>query len=213
MKKLINCLLPTLVVCGMTACSSVPQYQDTASTQIASDSAVDVKSAPRATAVGAAAATGVPPMSSEKVGEAKVTPPAASEVLVDVRVTPILEELYGISVGYTGLVLEVHNRTGQDLTLNWDDTFYLQQGTPNGGFSLGGDKGGRLRGFDIIFAHETYVVTIYPTVLTNVGGIGTLTDPRLGNHKPMPRGEGGIAIKLRVGFEDASRRLAFTVPE
>ena len=185
MKRLINRVVLVLVVCVLAACTSVPQYQGTPSTQAASDNVVDVK----------------------------VTPQTTSDIVVDVRVTPILEERYGISVGYTGILLEVRNRTSQDLTINWDETLYLEGGTPNGGFSLGGATGGKLRGFDIIFAHETYVTTIYPTVLTNTAGIGTLTEPKFGDHKPMPKGENGIALKLRVGFEDMSRRLTFTISD
>ena len=67
----------------------------------------------------------------------------ASDNLVDIKVTLVLDERYGISVGYTGLILEVRNKTAQDITINWDETFYLQGGTPNGGFSLGGATGGQ----------------------------------------------------------------------
>lgn len=183
MNKLIIRVVLMLAVCGLAACASPPDYQGTLFSQRTSDNVVEVRSTSR----------------------------AASDNVVDVRVTPILDERFGISVGHTGILLEVRNKTGQDLTINWDETLYLQGETPNGGFSLGGATGGKLRGFDIIFAHETYVVTIYPTVLTNVAGIGTLTEPKFGDHKPMPKGENGIALKLRVGFEDMSRRLTFTI--
>jgi hypothetical protein len=136
----------------------------------------------------------------------------ASDNSVNLRVTPILDERYGINVGYTGMVLEVRNKTNQDMTINWDETFYLQGGTPNGGFSLGGETGARLRGFDVVFAQETYVKTIYPTILVDTSGIGTLTEPRLDNHKPMSAGENGIILKLRVGSEDILHRITFTIP-
>ena len=131
--------------------------------------------------------------------------------VVDIRVTPILDERYGISVGYTGMVLEVRNKSNGNITINWDETVYLQGGTPNGGFSLEGAAGARLRGFDVVFSHETYVTSIYPTQLLAGSSIGTLTEPRLGNHKPMPAGENGIVLKLRAGSEDFYRRITFNI--
>jgi len=170
MKRVMSTVILGLVWWGLAGCASTPQYQGTPSTQVASDS------------------------------------------LVDIKVTLVLDERYGISVGYTGLILEVRNKTAQDITINWDETFYLQGGTPNGGFSLGGATGGRLRGFDVVFAQEKYVKTIYPTILVNTFGSGTLSEPRLDNHKPMPAGENGILIKLRVGSQDVNQRVAFTIP-
>jgi hypothetical protein len=138
--------------------------------------------------------------------------PKASNQWVDVTITPVLDRQYGINVGYTGILLEVHNKTNQDVTINWDDTFYLQTGQPNGGFSLQGTLGARLRGFDIILANETYVTTIYPVALADSSGISTLSDPRLNwVHKAMPTGENGISIKLRVGSEEMRERLTFTI--
>jgi hypothetical protein len=169
-KKLMYGVILGLVVCGLAACSSLPQWQ--------------------------------------------ATPPVlkASNKWVDITVTPILEKRYTIEVGYTGMLLELHNKTGQDLTVNWDETVYLQGGTPNGGFLLQGTSGARLRGYDVIFPHETFVATIYPSTLAQPPGSGTLTDPSLDYlHKPMPAGENGIDIKMRVGFEDARQRLTFMI--
>jgi hypothetical protein len=148
------------------------------------------------------------------LSEWQVTPlsPRASNQWVDITVTPILDRQYAMNVGYPGMVLEVRNKTGQDVTINWDDTFYLQAGQPNGGFSLQGTLGARLRGFDIILARETFVTTIYPAVLANPSGISTLSDPKLNwAHKAMPMGENGIEIKLRVGSQEVRERLTFKI--
>ena len=170
MKRLLHGVILGLVVGGLLACSSLPEWQ--------------------------------------------VTPvaPKASNQWVDVTATPILDRQYAINVGYTGILLEVQNKTNQDVTINWDDTFYLQAGQPNGGFSLQGTLGARLKGFDIILAHETYVTTIYPVALADSSGISTLSDPRLNwAHKAMPKGENGIDIQLRVGFQEVRQRLTFMI--
>jgi hypothetical protein len=146
----------------------------------------------------------------------QVTPSVqkASDKAVDVSVKPLLEERYLISVGYTGMLLEVHNKTNQTVTINWDETLYLQGGGANGGFSRKGTEGAKLGGFDVIFPGETFVTTVYPAQLADVGGIGTLTDPKLDpHHKPMPAGENGIDLKLRAGFEGIGHRLTFTISE
>ncbi len=146
--------------------------------------------------------------------EWQVTPPAPNVYTkwVDIAVTPVLDRQYAINVGYTGMILEVRNKTGQDVTINWDETFYLQAGQPNGGFSLEGTLGARLRGFEIILARETFVTTIYPVILANPSGISTLSDPRLNwAHKPMPKGDNGILIKLRVGVEEVRESISFTI--
>jgi hypothetical protein len=146
--------------------------------------------------------------------EWQVTPsaPDAHTKWVDIKVMPVLDRQYAIDVGYTGMVLEVRNKTNQDITINWDDTFYLQGGHANGGFSLQGTLGARLRGFDILLPRETFVTTIYPAILANPSGISTLTDPKLNwAHKPMPTGENGIDIKLRVGSEDLRERITFRI--
>jgi hypothetical protein len=171
-KTLLNRVIVGLMVCGLAACASLPEWQ--------------------------------------------VTPlaPKASDKWVDITVTPMLDKQYSINVGYTGMVLEVRNKTDQDITINWDDSFYLQAGQPNGGFSLEGTLGARLRGYDVIFARETFVVTICPAVLANTSNIGTLSDPKLNwVHRPMPRGENGIDLKVMVGFEGVRERLTFVVTE
>jgi hypothetical protein len=146
--------------------------------------------------------------------EWQVTPPAPNVYTkwVDITVTPILDRQYAINVGYIGVILEVRNKTNQDVTINWDETFYLQAGRPNGGFSLQGTLGARLRGFDIILARETFVTTIYPAVLANPSGISTLSDPKLNwAHRPMPTGENGIDIKLRAGSDEVRQSITFTI--
>ena len=170
MKTLWYGVILGLVVCGLAACASLPEWQ--------------------------------------------VTPlaPKASDKWVDITITPILDTQYTINVGYMGMVLEVRNKTDQDITINWDDSFYLQAGQPNGGLSLEGTLGARLRGYDVIFARETFVTTVYPSVLANSSSIGTLSDPKLNwVHRPMPRGENGIALKLMVGFEEVRERLTFVI--
>jgi hypothetical protein len=136
----------------------------------------------------------------------------ASNQWVDITATPILDRQYAINVGYTAILLRVRNKTNQDVTINWDDTFYLQAGQPNGGFSLEGTLGARLKGFDVILAQETFVMTIYPAVLADSSGISTLSDPRLNwVHRAMPTGENGVDIKLRVGSQEMRQRLTFTI--
>jgi hypothetical protein len=138
--------------------------------------------------------------------------PRASNQWVDITVTPVLDRQYGINVGYTGIVLEVRNKTHQDVTINWDDTSYLQAGQANGGFSLQGALGARLKGYDIILANETFVTTICPMVLADSSGISTLSDPKLNwVHKAMPKGENGISIKLRAGSEEMREKVTFTI--
>jgi len=146
----------------------------------------------------------------------QVTPPVqkASNKWVDISVTPVLEERYTLTVGYTGMMLEVRNKTNEGVLINWDETFYLMAGVPNGGFTLKGEQGGQHRGFDIIFSGETFVKTIYPVTLVTASDISRLTDIQLDwMHKAMPTGENGIDIKLRVGFEAFSEKLTFVVSE
>ncbi len=170
MNKLMNAAILGLVVCGLAACSSLPQWQANPSVL------------------------------------------KASNKWVDITVTPILDKRYTIEVGYTGMFLELHNKTNQDVSINWDETFYLQGGAPNGGFSLQGTTGARLKGYDVVFPNETFVTTIYPSNLVDASSTGTLTDPKLDYlHKPMPKGENGIDIKVRVGFEDVRQKLTFMI--
>jgi hypothetical protein len=146
----------------------------------------------------------------------QVAPPTqrASNKWVDISVTPVLEERYTITVGYTGVVLEVRNKTNQSVMINWDETFYLMAGAPNGGFTLKGEQGTQHRGFDIIFSGETFVKTIYPVTLVVASDISRLSDIQLDwMHKPMPTGENGIDIKLRVGFEAFNEKLTFVVSD
>jgi hypothetical protein len=146
--------------------------------------------------------------------EWQVTPSVqkVSTKSVDITVTPILTERYGIEVGYTGMLLEVQNKTNRDVVINWGETFYLMAGVPNGGFTLKGAQGTPQKGFDIILSGETYVKTIYPVALLNVGDISRLSDLQLDSmHKPMPIGENGIDIKVRVGFEAVQEKLTFKV--
>jgi hypothetical protein len=146
----------------------------------------------------------------------QVAPPTqrASNQWVDISATPVLEERYTITVGYTGMVLEVRNKTNQSVMINWDETFYLMAGVSNGGFTLKGEQGAQHRGFDIIFSGETFVKTIYPITLVTSSDISRLSDIQFDwMHKPMPTGENGIDIKLRVGFEAFSEKLIFVVSE
>jgi hypothetical protein len=138
----------------------------------------------------------------------------ASNKWVDIAVTPVLQERYSLTVGYTGMVLEVRNKANQSLLINWDETFYLMAGAPNGGFTLKEEQGKPHKGFDIIFSGETFVKTIYPVTLLTASDISRLTDIQLDSmHKPMPTGENGIDIKLRVGFEAFNEKLTFVVSD
>jgi hypothetical protein len=146
----------------------------------------------------------------------QVNPPVqrASNKWVDIAVTPILEERYTLAVGYTGMVLEVRNKAEQSVLINWDETFYLMAGAQNGGFTLKGERGSPHRGFDIVFSGETFVRTIYPMTLVAASDISRLTDIQLDwLHRPMPTGDNGIDIKLRVGFEAFSEKLTFVVSD
>ncbi len=136
----------------------------------------------------------------------------ASNKWVDISVTPVLEERYTMSVGFTGMVLEVRNKTNQEVMINWDETFYLRAGEPKGGFAVKGEKSAQHKGFDIIFSGETYVKTIYPVALSGSSTISRLSEPQFDwMHKPMPNGENGIDIKLRVGQEALREKLTFTI--
>jgi hypothetical protein len=144
----------------------------------------------------------------------QVSPPVqkASNKWVDITLRPVLDERYTLNVGYTGMVLEVRNKTNQDVTINWDETFYLQAGAPNRGFSVKGSLDSPHRGFDVILAGENYVKTIYPVALADVDDISRLSDPKLDwAHKPMPVGENGIVITLDLGFEQLRERLTFAI--
>jgi hypothetical protein len=136
----------------------------------------------------------------------------ASTKWIDITVTPVLTERYGIEVGYTGMVLEVRNKSNQDVMINWDETFYLMAGVRNGGFTLKGAQGKPHRGFDIVLSGETFVKTVYPVALLNIGDISRLSDLQLDYmNKPMPIGENGIDIKVRVGFEAVQEKLTFKI--
>jgi hypothetical protein len=169
-RKLFFMMILGLVVVGVAACSSLPEWR-------------------------------VNPIA-----------PGASNQWVDIKVTPVLDRQYGIDVGYTGMVLEVRNKSRQDVTINWDDTYYLQAGQANGGFSLQGTLGARLKGYEIVLANETFVTTLYPSAYADPSGISTLSDPKLNwAHKAMPTGESGISIKLRAGSEEVREKLTFTI--
>ncbi|WP_456406715.1 hypothetical protein [Thiolapillus sp.] len=127
---------------------------------------------------------------------------------VDGRVSVSLQALcYGSCKAY---LLTILNNTNKDIELDWNKTLYISSGKTSGGFMFEGvlykDRNNR-KPPDIIFPGQEFSKKIYPNKLVDY------TSGKYGGwvHYPIPAGENGAYVTLRIGEEEINKRLIVNI--
>lgn len=108
-------------------------------------------------------------------------------------------------------MLNIVNRTNEDLELIWDKTLYVKNGHTSGGFMFEGivykDRNNP-KPADIIFANEEFVKVIWPTNLvyfdTRKYGGGW-------KHANFPIGENGIYLTIKANNRELHEKLTVSI--
>lgn len=130
--------------------------------------------------------------------------------LYSITLTPGMQDKYS----YRAFDLVIENKTRENIELVWDKTLYISNGVTTGGFMAEGalygtlykvsyGKNNELKQPDIIFPTIQYKKTIYPNILASYDTYWY--------HNPMPNGEMGIYITLKVNEKEIHEKLLVTV--
>jgi len=109
--------------------------------------------------------------------------------------------------GWIAFRLIVRNKTMKPLTIDWDDTYYLQGTQPNGKFKFQGEGlGGEGRGEETIQPGMIVSRVLWPEANLHSGGPGAGL-----RASPMQSGEQGVRLVLKTDGVEFRENLALNV--
>jgi len=122
----------------------------------------------------------------------------------DVQLAP---ECWGGSYGCVGFHLTINNKTEDDIEIDWNKTLFIRQGQTAGGFTFEGiayrDRN-EPKNPDVVFAGSSWSKLIVPSVLVQWTGRSWI-------HNPMPAGDNGVYLHLRMGGEEVVQRVTLAM--
>jgi hypothetical protein len=136
---------------------------------------------------------------SKQLWRSKPNMQHASNEYFDATISPIFT-----FNGYKGFILYIHNKTPQNLVLDWNKTFYLYNGKKEGDFWFKdipyGEKK-KSRKSDII-SGSMFSKEIFPNSLLYLSTIaGTWV------HDAMEEGENGVLLTVKVNGKEVTETL------
>lgn len=107
----------------------------------------------------------------------------------------------GLTLSCDHFVLSIKNNSSQDYFIDWNNSYYLQNGQYNGGFYFAGivikDRNNP-KSDDIILPESTITKEIYPNILTEFY-TNQLTQVVDWKKKGFPLGENGVYLTIKDG--------------
>jgi len=121
----------------------------------------------------------------------------ASNEYYDATISPIY-----IFDGYKGFMLYIHNKSTDDLVVDWENTFYLYDGKKTGGFIFRGMRSGDRIETPAIISGSLFSKEIFPVKRAQFSTLAMSTV-----HEPMQPGENGVLLSVKVDGKKISERL------
>jgi hypothetical protein len=106
--------------------------------------------------------------------------------------------------GYKGFLLNVHNKTSENMLLEWKDTYYIHAGKKEGQFWFEGKpdvKSDEPLNMNIL-AGDAIVIEIYPVKLRTLSQIAGAYV-----HENMDTGENGVYLTVKVQGKPVSETM------
>jgi len=125
----------------------------------------------------------------------------ASNEYYDATISPIY-----IFNGYKGFMLYIHNKSTEDLEVDWDNTFYIFDGKKKGGFIFRNMRSGDKPKTPSIIAGSMFSKEIFPGKLAEFSTIAMSTI-----HNPMQPGENGVLLSVKVDGKQITETLILDI--
>lgn len=142
------------------------------------------------------------------------TPPSSSQslALVDAQIKPVCSYAYCY-----GFSLEMQNKTDKPVEIDWNRSFYTQNGQTNGGLMTEGvvvSQRNMLRAPDVILPNGKYLKTVWPNNFTQLN-IGLASAEWI--NQMLPEGTQGVFITLKQGdreeYVKSEMSMAMSYPD
>jgi len=110
--------------------------------------------------------------------------------------------------GYKGFTLNVHNKSTEDLEVDWENTFYLYNGMKMGGFISKNMRSGDKLKTPTIISSSLFSIEIFPRELSEYS-------PLFGStvYNPMKPGENGVFLAVKVEDKQVSETLTLNISQ
>ena len=95
--------------------------------------------------------------------------------------------------GYKGFILTIHNKSPDDVEVDWDNTFYIHNGKKMGGFIFRGMRSGDKPETPSIISGSLFSKEIFPRKLSEYSSVALSTI-----QNPMEVGENGVYLTVKV---------------
>lgn len=129
---------------------------------------------------------------------------------IEVTLTPINPSMIA---GYSGFILKVNNNSNDDMEIDWNKTYFIDNGRTNGTFMFEGivykDRNNQ-KASDIVFSKNQFSKAIYPNnyaVFSTTGGYGGWQNNGFGT------GEFGIYLTLKVNDKEIKEKYLVKIKE
>lgn len=114
-----------------------------------------------------------------------------------------------MTAGYSAFILSVNNKTEKDLEVNWNKTYFIQNGQANGTFMFNGiiyrDRN-QLKSNDIVLANSNFTKIIYPNNYVEYDQYGWM-------HMGTGLGEQGVYLTVNVDTKEIKQKILVNVKE
>jgi hypothetical protein len=127
----------------------------------------------------------------------------ASNEYYDATISPIY-----IFNGYKGFMLYIHNKSTDDLEVDWKNTSYIFKGKKKGSFIFRGMRSGDRVKTPNIVSGSLFSKEIFPAKLARYSTMAMSTI-----HDPMQPGENGISLTVKVGGKQVTETLTLQISQ
>ena len=110
--------------------------------------------------------------------------------------------------GYKGFLLYIHNKSPEDLDVDWDNTFYIYNGKKEGGFLFEGMRSGDKIKTPSIISGSMFSKEIFPKKLAEFSTIAMSTI-----YNPMKPGENGVFLTVIVAGKKITETLTLNISQ
>ena len=140
---------------------------------------------------------------SQQLWKAEPNMQQASNEYYAATISPIF-----IFDGYKGFLLYIHNKSPEDLDVDWDNTFYIYNGKKEGGFLFEGMRSGDKIKTPSIISGSMFSKEIFPKKLAEFSTIAMSTI-----YNPMKPGENGVFLTVIVAGKKITETLTLNISQ
>jgi len=110
--------------------------------------------------------------------------------------------------GYKGFLLYIHNKSTDNLKVDWKKTRYIYEGKTTGGFIFENMRSGDRPETPDIISGSMFSKEIFPAKLAEFSTIAMSTI-----YNPMKPGENGVRLTVRVGGKEITETLTLNISQ